>query len=79
MENVSEREFMEKFGQLTPQNQRYLVSIQEALSFAQQTGTQLNSDELKKRFTGWGKASKKYEMKKITIYMELHGNCKCCL
>ncbi|MBM6695423.1 hypothetical protein H9X87_11835, partial [Pseudoflavonifractor capillosus] len=48
MENVSEREFMEKFGQLTPQNQRYLVSIQEALSFAQQTGTQLNSDELKK-------------------------------
>lgn len=35
MGNISEREFMEKFGQLTPQNQRYLVSIQEALSFAQ--------------------------------------------
>ena len=48
MENVSEREFMEKFGQLTPQNQRYLVSIQEALSFAQQTGTQLNSEKQKK-------------------------------
>lgn len=37
MENVSEREFMKKFGMLTPQNQRYLVCVQEALSFAQQT------------------------------------------
>lgn len=36
MENISEQDFLEKFRKLTPQNQRYLVCIQEALSFTQQ-------------------------------------------
>lgn len=65
MENVSEREFMEKFGQLTPQNQRYLVSIQEALSFAQQTGTQKDSNELKKEeLMGERQAEDVYRLKR---------------
>lgn len=40
MGNVYENNFMKKFSKLTPQNQRYLVSIQEALSFAQNEHTQ---------------------------------------
>lgn len=49
MRSVDEDNFMKKFSKLTPQNQRYLVSIQEALSFAQNEQMQEeNSEEMDK-------------------------------
>lgn len=35
MENGRGQEFIKKFNELTPQNQKYLICIQQALSFAQ--------------------------------------------
>lgn len=35
MQKKEEKEFIEKFKALTPSNQKYIIAIQEALSFAQ--------------------------------------------
>lgn len=35
MENKTTRDFIVKFNELNPDNQRYLIAVQQALAFAQ--------------------------------------------
>ena len=35
MENKTARDFIVKFNELNPDNQRYIIAIQQALTFAQ--------------------------------------------
>ena len=35
MENKAKRDFIIKFDKLNPDNQRYLIAVQQALAFAQ--------------------------------------------
>ena len=37
MENKELKDFIEKFNKLTPNNQKYIIAIQQALTFAQST------------------------------------------
>lgn len=65
MENVSEKDFVKKFSRLTPRNQRYLISIQEALSFAQ------NSHTTQCEVTRGIEQNEGH--KKLNIYLEISG------
>lgn len=42
-----EKDFISKFNELTEENQRYVVAVQQALVFAQSTSQQIDQRESK--------------------------------
>lgn len=43
-----EKDFISKFNELTEENQRYVVAVQQALVFAQSTSERTNQQEIKR-------------------------------
>lgn len=49
MENKTRSDFIAKFNKLDPDNQRYLIAVQQALAFAQSSSSDAKKSEKKKR------------------------------
>lgn len=47
MEKKKEKDFISKFSELTEENQRYVVAVQQALIFAQSTSERIDQQENK--------------------------------